>query len=141
MDFSAARRMGRSIDKDNTSALHLLFPPSTRAFISFDRTLPATALWLAPSGVSLTISDEEALVKMPKTSWGLRPNGPAWGLYQRQNRPESPRRRIKVHTMLVVGARNGSNNVSLRLHGLAENQGAKPRASDRRYLQAIKERL
>jgi threonyl-tRNA synthetase len=103
-------------------------------------------LWLAPEQVRvLTINDDEALVNHAKAlSSEMRAQGVrAEGDYSSDkiNGKILRAEEAKVHTMLVIGARDvEAGNVSVRLHGKG-NQGAKARGEAiANILAAIRER-
>ncbi|HVU28027.1 MAG TPA: threonine--tRNA ligase, partial [Verrucomicrobiae bacterium] len=103
-------------------------------------------LWLAPEQVRVvTIGDEEKLISYAKEIVnGLRANFVRVESDFSSNKINGKiqeAEKAKVHTMLVIGARDmEAGNVSLRLHGKG-NVGAKPKAEViAEILQSIKER-
>jgi threonyl-tRNA synthetase len=154
VDFAVPRRFGLVYrDKDNTEKTPLCIhraPLGTHErFIGFliEHYAGNFPLWLAPEQVRvLTINDDdEALTKYARDivqelrAQMVRAQGDYSG--DKINGKILRAEEAKVHTMLVVGARDmESGNVSLRVHGKG-NQGAKPRGeviAD--ILQSIKER-
>jgi threonyl-tRNA synthetase len=154
VDFAVPRRFGLVYrDKDNTEKTPLCIhraPLGTHErFIGFliEHYAGNFPLWLAPEQVRvLTINDDdEALAKYARDivqelrAHMVRASGDYSG--DKINGKILRAEEAKVHTMLVVGARDmEAGNVSLRVHGKG-NQGAKPRAevlAD--ILQSIKER-
>jgi threonyl-tRNA synthetase len=153
VDFAVPRRFGLVYrDKDNTEKTPLCIhraPLGTHErFIGFlvEHYAGNFPLWLAPEQVRvLTVGDEEALINYAKAIvQELRANMVrAEGDYSADkiNGKIQQAELAKVHTMLVVGARDmQAGAVSVRLHGKG-NIGAKPKAEvvgD--ILQSIKER-
>jgi threonyl-tRNA synthetase len=140
VDFAVPAKFGLTYrDRDNTDKTPLCIhraPLGTHErFIGFliEHYAGNFPLWLAPEQVRvMTVGDEAALVAYAK--------GIVAELRARMVRaegdygPDKINGKIqqaevaKVHTMLVVGARDmEAGNVSVRLHGKG-NQGAKPRA-------------
>ena len=153
VDFAQPRRMGLVYrDKDNTEKTPLCIhraPLGTHErFIGFliEHYAGNFPLWLAPEQVRvLTIGPEEPLVEYARSIVNeLRANMVrAEGDYgaDKINGKIQQAELAKVHTMLVVGARDmQAGAVSVRLHGKG-NVGARPKGeviAD--ILQAIKER-
>jgi len=153
VDFAVPRKFGLTYrDKDNTEKTPLCIhraPLGTHErFIGFliEHYAGNFPLWLAPEQVRVvTINDEEPLVDYAKSIVNeLRANMVrAEGDYSSDkiNGKILRAEEAKVHTMLVVGARDmETGNVSLRVHGKG-NLGAKPKTeviSD--ILAAVRER-
>jgi len=153
VDFAVPRRFGLVYrDKDNTEKTPLCIhraPLGTHErFIGFliEHYAGNFPLWLAPEQVRvLTVGDDEALISYAKLIvQELRASMVrAEGDYSADkiNGKIQQAELAKVHTMLVVGARDmQAGAVSVRLHGKG-NVGARPKAeviSD--ILQSIKER-
>jgi len=140
VDFAVPKRFGLVYrDKDNTEKTPLCIhraPLGTHErFIGFliEHYAGNFPLWLAPEQVRvMTINDDEPLVTYAKAIVNeLRANMVrAEGDYgtDKINGKIQRAEESKVHTMLVIGARDlEAGNVSLRLHGKG-NQGAKPKA-------------
>jgi len=153
VDFAVPARFGLTYrDRDNTDKTPLCIhraPLGTHErFVGFliEHYAGNFPLWLAPEQVRvLTIGDEEPLVHYAKSIvQELRANFvrvDADLSTNKINGKVQDAERAKVHTMLVVGARDlEAGNVSVRLHGKG-NVGARPKAeviSD--LLAAIRER-
>jgi threonyl-tRNA synthetase len=153
VDFAVPRKFGLVYrDKDNTEKTPLCIhraPLGTHErFIGFliEHYAGNFPLWLAPEQVRvLTVGPEEPLVEYAKAIVNeLRANMVrAEGDYNADkiNGKIQQAELAKVHTMLVVGARDmQAGAVSVRLHGKG-NVGAKPKGeviAD--ILQAIRER-
>ena len=131
VDFAVPRRFGLVYrDKDNTDKTPLCIhraPLGTHErFIGFliEHYAGNFPLWLAPEQVRvLTIGEEEPLVNYAKahrerTAREFRPRrGRLLHRTRSTARSRTPRQ-AKVHTMLVIGARDmEAGNVSVRLHG------------------------
>ena len=153
VDFAVPRRFGLVYrDKDNTEKTPLCIhraPLGTHErFVGFliEHYAGNFPLWLAPEQVRvLTISDDPALVSYARTILEeLRANfvrAEADYGSDKINGKIQRAEQAKVHTMLVVGARDlEAGNVSVRLHGKG-NQGAKPKGEViAELLAAIRER-
>jgi len=153
VDFAVPRKFGLTYrDKDNTEKTPLCIhraPLGTHErFIGFliEHYAGNFPLWLAPEQVRVvTINDEEPLVDYAKSIVNeLRANMVrAEGDYSSDkiNGKILRAEEAKVHTMLVVGARDmETGNVSLRVHGKG-NLGAKPKAEvNADILASIRER-
>jgi len=153
VDFAVPRRFGLVYrDRDNTEKTPLCIhraPLGTHErFIGFliEHYAGNFPLWLAPEQVRvLTISDDEALVKYAKDIVKeLRSNmvrADADYTADKINGKILRAEESKVHTMLVVGARDmEAGKVSVRLHGKG-NVGAKPKGEVvEEILRAIRER-
>jgi threonyl-tRNA synthetase len=153
VDFAVPRRFGLVYrDKDNTEKTPLCIhraPLGTHErFIGFliEHYAGNFPLWLAPEQVRvLTVGDEEPLVNYAKLIvQELRDNMVrAQGDYgpDKINGKIQQAELAKVHTMLVVGARDmQAGAVSVRLHGKG-NVGAKPKQEViEDILRSIKER-
>jgi len=139
VDFAVPRRFGLVYrDKDNTEKTPLCIhraPLGTHErFVGFliEHYAGNFPLWLAPEQVRvLTIGEDEPLVNYAKEIVReLRANlVRAEGDYSNDkiNGKIQRTEQAKVHTMLVVGARDhAANAVSVRVHGKG-NLGAKPR--------------
>ena len=140
VDFAVPKRFGLVYrDKDNTEKTPLCIhraPLGTHErFIGFliEHYAGNFPLWLAPDQVRvLTVGEDEPLVNYAKgIVQELRANMVrAEGDYSSDkiNGKIQQAELAKVHTMLVVGARDlAANAVSVRLHGKG-NQGAKPKS-------------
>jgi len=140
VDFAVPKRFGLVYrDRDNTDKTPLCIhraPLGTHErFIGFliEHYAGNFPLWLAPEQVRvLTIGDDEPLVNYAKSIvLELRANMVrAEGDYgtDKINGKIQRAEQAKVHTMLVIGARDmAANAVSVRLHGKG-NVGAKPKA-------------
>jgi threonyl-tRNA synthetase len=153
VDFAVPRRFGLVYrDKDNTEKTPLCIhraPLGTHErFIGFliEHYAGNFPLWLAPEQIRvLTVGDEEPLVNYAKLIvQELRDNMVrAQGDYSpdKINGKIQQAELAKVHTMLVVGARDmQAGAVSVRLHGKG-NVGAKPKQEViEDILRSIKER-
>src|SRR4051812_20371443 len=153
VDFAQPRRFGLVYrDKDNTEKTPLCIhraPLGTHErFIGFliEHYAGNFPLWLAPEQVRvLTVGDEEPLINYAKLIvQELRASMVrAEGDYgpDKINGKIQQAELAKVHTMLVVGARDmQAGAVSVRLHGKG-NIGAKPKAEVLNdIVQSIKER-
>jgi len=153
VDFAVPKRFGLVYrDKDNTEKTPLCIhraPLGTHErFIGFliEHYAGNFPLWLAPDQVRvLTVGEDEPLVNYAKgIVQELRANMVrAEGDYSSDkiNGKIQQAELAKVHTMLVVGARDlAANAVSVRLHGKG-NQGAKPKSEAiADILTAIRER-
>jgi threonyl-tRNA synthetase len=154
VDFAVPKRFGLVYrDKDNTEKTPLCIhraPLGTHErFIGFliEHYAGNFPLWLAPEQVRvLTVGDEEPLINYAKgIVQELRTHFVrAEGDYSADkiNGKIQQAELAKVHTMLVVGARDmQAGAVSVRLHGKG-NMGAKPKAQVvEEILRAIKERI
>jgi threonyl-tRNA synthetase len=140
VDFAVPKRFGLVYrDRDNTDKTPLCIhraPLGTHErFIGFliEHYAGNFPLWLAPEQVRvLTIGEEEPLVNYAKAVVNeLRANfvrAESDFSTNKINGKIQDAERAKVHTMLVVGARDmEAGNVSVRLHGKG-NVGAKPKA-------------
>jgi threonyl-tRNA synthetase len=140
VDFAVPKRFGLVYrDKDNTEKTPLCIhraPLGTHErFIGFliEHYAGNFPLWLAPDQVRvLTVGEDEPLVNYARgIVQELRANMVrAEGDYSNDkiNGKIQQAELAKVHTMLVVGARDlAANAVSVRLHGKG-NQGAKPKS-------------
>ncbi len=140
VDFAVPKRFGLVYkDRDNTEKTPLCIhraPLGTHErFIGFliEHYAGNFPLWLAPEQVRvLTIGDEEALVNYAKDIvTELRANFVRMDADYSTNKINGKiqdAEKAKVHTMLVIGARDmEADNVSVRLHGKG-NLGAKPKA-------------
>ena len=153
VDFAVPARFGLTYrDKDNSNKTPLCIhraPLGTHErFIGFliEHYAGNFPLWLAPEQVRvLTIGDEEPLVNYAKSIVNeLRANFvrvEADCSTNKINGKVQDAELAKVHTMLVIGARDmEAGNVSVRLHGKG-NLGAKPKGEVlANILAAIKER-
>jgi threonyl-tRNA synthetase len=153
VDFAVPKRFGLVYrDKDNTDKTPLCIhraPLGTHErFIGFliEHYAGNFPLWLAPEQVRvLTVGEEEPLVNYAKQIVNeLRANFvrvEADFSSNKINGKIQEAELAKVHTMLVVGARDmEAGNVSVRLHGKG-NLGAKPKSEViAEILTAIKER-
>ncbi len=153
VDFAVPKRFGLVYrDKDNTEKTPLCIhraPLGTHErFIGFliEHYAGNFPLWLAPEQVRvLTIGEEEPLVTYARgiveelRSQMVRAEGDYSN--DKINGKIQQAELAKVHTMLVVGARDlAANAVSVRLHGKG-NQGAKPKSAViSEILAAIRER-
>ncbi len=153
VDFAVPKRFGLVYkDRDNTEKTPLCIhraPLGTHErFIGFliEHYAGNFPLWLAPEQVRvLTIGDDDALVNYAKSIvTEVRANFVRVEADYSTNKINGKiqhAEKAKVHTMLVIGARDmEAGNVSVRLHGKG-NLGAKPRAEIlAEVLAAIKER-
>jgi threonyl-tRNA synthetase len=153
VDFAVPRKFGLTYrDKDNTEKTPLCIhraPLGTHErFIGFliEHYAGNFPLWLAPEQVRvLTVGDEEPLINYAKLIvQELRANMVrAHGDYSpdKINGKIQQAELAKVHTMLVVGARDmQAGAVSVRLHGKG-NVGARPKGDViNEIVQSIKER-
>jgi threonyl-tRNA synthetase len=153
VDFAVPSRFGLKYrDRDNSEKTPLCIhraPLGTHErFIGFliEHYAGNFPLWLAPDQVRiLTVGDDEKLIDYAKTILAeLRANfvraGSDFG-NDKINGKIQRAEEAKVHTMLVIGARDmEAGNVSVRVHGKG-NQGAKPKAEAvADILSAIRER-
>ncbi len=153
VDFAVPRKFGLTYKtRDNTEATPLCIhraPLGTHErFIGFliEHYAGNFPLWLAPDQVRIvTIGEDEALVAYAKA---IHRELRAHEVRADIDLGSDPMKakiadaeKAKVHTMLVIGARDlEAGNVSVRLHGKG-NVGAKPRAEAiADILAAIKER-
>jgi threonyl-tRNA synthetase len=140
VDFAVPARFGLKYrDRDNSEKTPLCIhraPLGTHErFIGFliEHYAGNFPLWLAPDQVRiLTIGDEAPLIAYAKAILAeLRANfvrADADFGTDKINGKIQRAEEAKVHTMLVIGARDlEAGNVSVRLHGKG-NQGAKPKA-------------
>src|SRR3954462_4092627 len=153
VDFAQPLRFDlRYKDRDNTEKVPLCIhraPLGTHErFIGFliEHYAGNFPLWLSPEQVRVvTIGDEEPLVDYARAiQQELRSHGVRAELDASNDHIKakiSAAEQMKVHTMLVIGARDmEANAVSVRVHGKG-NLGAKPKAEVVQHiLQAIKER-
>jgi threonyl-tRNA synthetase len=153
VDFAVPSRFGLVYrDKDNMEKTPLCIhraPLGTHErFIGFliEHYAGNFPLWLAPEQVRiLTIGDDEKLVNYAKPILAeLRANqirAEADFGTDKINGKVLRAEEARVHTMLVIGARDmEANNVSVRLHGKG-NQGARPKDEVvAGILQSVKER-
>jgi threonyl-tRNA synthetase len=138
-DFVAPARFGLSYhDRDNTDKTRLCIhhaPLGTHErFIGFliEHYAGNFPLWLAPEQVRvMTIGEEEPLVNYAKAIVNeLRANFVRVEVDFSSNKINGKiqeAKKAKVHTMLVIGARDlEAGNVSVRVHGKG-NLGARPK--------------
>lgn len=140
VDFAVPAKFGLTYrDRDNTDKTPLCIhraPLGTHErFIGFliEHYAGNFPLWLAPDQVRvITIGEDEALVKYAKD---LHHELRAHGVRADLDLGSDPMKakiadaeKSKVHTMLIVGARDlDAGNVSVRVHGRG-NLGARPRS-------------